>query len=342
LQPLTVDDGTPLPQITDMVMNAILLRANKALSQGQLDLLQHLKCKNGFFWLDVEDASSDDLKEFTSTLAIDLETATWLANPGKRARIEIDRQRVRISTCAINREGRLCMVRALYEPSAWLLTVHAGAGIAMDRARRFFSSLPDDQPVDWRRTIFIVLNELLAGFELVLEGLDESLDKLEIQIFESPRHDLLQELFGLRQQLLTFYRALIPHRDELRGFGMSAAGMMADHMEQQLHEYCDRVAGLVGDIGDKRQRVNDAIQAYSASVSNVQARVIDRLTIISAVFLPLTFLTGFFGMNFQWMIDHIGSAEAFLLLGIGLFAAVLAFMLVVFWREGWIGKDRQR
>ena len=78
------------------------------------------------------------------------------------------------------------------------------------------------------------------------------------------------------------------------------------------------------------------MQSYSASVSNVQGRVINRLTIISAVFLPLSFLTGFFGMNFQWMIGRIGSVEAFLLLGIGLFAAILAFMLGLFWWRGWL------
>ena len=90
------------------------------------------------------------------------------------------------------------------------------------------------------------------------------------------------------------------------------------------------------EIEHQRQRVADAMQSYSASVSNVQGRVINRLTIISAVFLPLSFLTGFFGMNFQWMIGRIGSVEAFLLLGIGLFAAILAFMLGLFWWRGWL------
>ena len=116
--------------------------------------------------------------------------------------------------------------------------------------------------------------------------------------------------------------------------------MLKGFFAKQLHEYSDRVVGLVEHVDDQRQRITDAMYGYSASVSNVQARVINRLTIISAVFLPLSFLTGFFGMNFQWMIDHIASAKAFVLLGIGLFGAILAFVLGLFWSLGWLGEKQ--
>jgi Mg2+ and Co2+ transporter CorA len=318
-------------------MKAIILDSNRTIVPGSLDTLSRRSPKQGFFWIDVDGASSSDLGNVAAALGIDPETALWLARPGKRARVEVDRQRVRISTWSIGRDGRPCMVLALNEASAWLLTVHTGAGSAMDRARRFFGVLPEDQPVDWRRTIFVVLNELLAGFEPVIEQCDESLDALETRIFESPRPELLRELSGMRQQLVTLHRALVPHRDELRDFGVSAAGMLAGPLEQHLHEYRDRVEWMVDDIGDKRRRVNDAIQGYGASVSNLQARVINRLTIISAIFLPLTFLTGFFGMNFQWMIDRIDSRDAFWVLGIGLFVGTLTFVLGLFWRLGWLG-----
>jgi magnesium transporter len=139
---------------------------------------------------------------------------------------------------------------------------------------------------------------------------------------------------------MSLHRALIPHRDEIRDFSVATAGMLPDFSAHQLHEYSDRVTGLVDDIDDLRQRVTDAMQSYSASVSNIQAGVINRLTIISAVFLPLTFLTGFFGMNFQWMIDRIDSREAFFGMGIGLFSAVLALVLWLFWRLGWLGVKR--
>jgi len=93
-------------------------------------------------------------------------------------------------------------------------------------------------------------------------------------------------------------------------------------------------------INDLRQRATEAMESYGTSVSNKQAQVINRLTIIAAVFLPLTFLTGFFGMNFQWMIDRLHSLESFLFLGVGLFVVILAVMLLLFRSLGWLGEKQ--
>jgi magnesium transporter len=321
-------------------MNATVLDAKRSIFQTSIDELPQRLPANGFFWLDIDGASAEELKTVASALRIDEETGAFLARFGKRARVEVAKQRIRLSTWTVEGADRLSEVHVLFAPSSWLLTVGTGAGPTMDRARSVLKLFAESESFDWRIAIIIVLNELLAGFGPLLEQYDDWLDKLEMQILQSPKKALLQELSVLRQQLLAVHRVLVPYRDEIRDFAVSAVGVMTDYLAQHLHEYTDRVVGLVDDIDDQRQRVTDAMQSYSASVSNVQARVINRLTIISAVFLPLTFLTGFFGMNFQWMIDRLASAEAFLWLGIGLFAAMLAFMLILFHSQGWLGEKQ--
>lgn len=318
-------------------MNATLLDAKKGIVQIAIDELGQRLPADGFFWLDIDGASAEELKTIASALRIDDDTKAWLPRFGKRApaRIDMEKQRVRISAWTVEDSGRLSEVHVLYAPSSWLLTAHIGAGLPMDRARGILKRFMERELFDWRIAI-IVLNELLAGFEPLMEHCSEGLDKLEMQIMQAPKKALLDELSLLRQQLLAVHRVMVPHRDEVRDFIGAALGVMTDRLAQDLREYGDRVVGLVDEIEHQRQRVADAMQSYSASVSNVQGRVINRLTIISAVFLPLSFLTGFFGMNFQWMIGRIGSVEAFLLLGIGLFAAILAFMLGLFWWRGWL------
>jgi magnesium transporter len=319
-------------------MNATLLDAtSKSVFQIAIDELPQRLPAGGFFWLDTDGASAEEVKTVAAALGIDEGTGAFLARCGERARFELAEHRVRLSTWTVEGSGGLSGVHVVYAPASWLLTVHTGAGPTMERARSMLKVFAESASFDWRLAIFIVLNELLAGFGPLLERYDDGLDTLELQILHSPKKALPQELSVLRQQLLAVHRVVVPYRDEIRDFAVSAGGVTTDLLAQHLHESSDRVVGLVDDIDDQRQRVTDAMQGYSASVSNVQARVINRLTIISAVFLPLTFLTGFFGMNFQWMIDRIASAEAFWSLGIGLFAAIVVFMVILFRSQGWLG-----
>jgi magnesium transporter len=71
------------------------------------------------------------------------------------------------------------------------------------------------------------------------------------------------------------------------------------------------------------------------SANLTQSQIMNRLTIISAVFLPMTFLTGYLGMNMQWMVHHIKSL-AYLFLGVGSFVAMLATALFLFKSRGWL------
>jgi magnesium transporter len=326
------------------MMDAIVVGEKKNIFRASLDELPQCLPAEGFFWVDIDGASAEEIKTVASILHIDEETSAWLPRFGKRAQFEIEKQRVRISTWSVESSNRLNEVHLLYAPSLWLLTVHRSAGATMDRARHMLKVFVESKSNDWRGMIFIVLNELLSGFDLLIEHCDEWLDMLEMQILQWPRKALLEELSRLRRHVVALHRVLVPHRDEIREFAVSTAEVLTDFNAKHLHEYSDRVVGLVEGIDYQRQRVTDAMQGYSASVSNAQARVINRLTIISAVFLPLTFLTGFFGMNFRWMINHIASQKAFVLLGIGSFAAILAFMLVLFRSLGWLGgkQDEKR
>jgi hypothetical protein len=81
------------------------------------------------------------------------------------------------------------------------------------------------------------------------------------------------------------------------------------------------------------------LDTHLSTVSNRLNVVVKQLTIIATVFLPLSFLTGFFGQNFGWMVNHITSLAAFLGAGIGLQVAVTVALLVVFRRRGWLSAD---
>jgi len=80
---------------------------------------------------------------------------------------------------------------------------------------------------------------------------------------------------------------------------------------------------------ERRQWMSNIIHDFSAEIARKQGEQINRLTLVSVIFLPVTALTGFFGMNFNWLIESIASGEAFLILGVLL--PLLSVVLTVAW-----------
>jgi magnesium transporter len=95
-----------------------------------------------------------------------------------------------------------------------------------------------------------------------------------------------------------------------------------------------RLADLVDSYRDLLSGTTDA---YLSVVSNQLNTVMKQLTIIATVFLPLSFLTGFFGQNFAWLVSRLGSLGAFLGLGLGTEVAAAAILYVLARRKGWLG-----
>jgi magnesium transporter len=312
------------------------------ISEGS-DMFEHLPT-DCFFWLDIEGASVEELQKVAAALHISEPTLSWLPRFGQHARLESNTQQTRISTWGVGASGIPSEVHILFTPSSWILSVHEDAGSSMDRARSVYKSFAQTIATRHFLGLLVILTALLESFDPMLERLDESLYALEEQIIEAPKGVQVEQLVKLRKRLWELHRFWEPLELAARDLSVvSKSGLtgISEHSEQIL-DYAERISDLVDRIGDLRQRATEAMESYGTSVSNKQSQVINRLTIISAVFLPLTFLTGFFGMNFQWMIDRQKSVGSFFFLGIGLFLVNLIATLSLFRSKGWLGEEKAK
>jgi len=85
---------------------------------------------------------------------------------------------------------------------------------------------------------------------------------------------------------------------------------------EELNDYAEQVEDIEHRLSDRSKWGSNILQDYVAAIAQRQGDQINRLTLVSLIFLPLTFITGFFGMNFGWMNEVIGSAHAFVALGV--------------------------
>jgi magnesium transporter len=141
----------------------------------------------------------------------------------------------------------------------------------------------------------------------------------------------------MRRQLVALRKVVLPQRDLLARLATGVAelpGMTAED-ERYFRDVYDHQIRIFDLLETYRDLLAAAHDVYLSTVSNRLNGVTKQLTVIATIFLPLSFVTGFFGQNFGWMVDHIGSSWAFLVLGIGSELAALAALVVMFKRRGW-------
>jgi len=224
--------------------------------------------------------------------------------------------------------------------SSYLVTVHQGhlsllAELA-ERVHQHAGPRPDHIMVLYR-----VIDTLVDGYFPVLASLDDEIDDLEDQILQRPTEQQLGRLFDMKRSLIAMRKVVTPQRDmfaTLLSSDDALPGMTpdAERYFRDLYDHLIRISDLVDSY---RDLLSGALDTHLSTVSNRLNVVMKQLTIIATVFLPLSFLTGFFGQNFGWMTSRLNSFGIFFGVGIGLQFLAVAALVVLFKQRGWLTSD---
>jgi len=217
----------------------------------------------------------------------------------------------------------------------YLITVHREPIPALERQRSHIEGrvVHSEQFVVYR-----VLDSLTDTFFPPLETMDDEIDALEDSIIAQPTDAQLQRIFQLKRDLLTMRKVITPQRD-LMARGIDALAEVPDFQLDErdyfrdVYDHLIRISDLVDSY---RDLLAGAMDAYLSTVANRQNEVMKQLTVIATIFLPLSFLTGFFGMNFAFQVNNIqNTLFAFLALAVGGCVASAAALWVYFKRKRW-------
>jgi magnesium transporter len=232
--------------------------------------------------------------------------------------------------------GSLVEVHCFYTEN-YLVTVHHDDCSELtklgERLRQRVGPVPDHVMLLYR-----VVDTLVDGYFPVLANLDDQIDQLEDEILERPTDQQLGQLFDMKRSLIAMRKVVSPQRDmfaTLLSGGDVLPGMTpdAERYFRDLYDHLIRISDLVDSY---RDLMSGALDTHLSTVSNRLNVVMKQLAIIATVFLPLSFLTGFFGQNFGWMVTRLTSLPAFLVLGIGLPILVVVVLVLLFRRWGWM------
>jgi magnesium transporter len=186
--------------------------------------------------------------------------------------------------------------------------------------------------------LYELADRLVADYMPVVERFDESIDRVQEQVFAEPKPTLLEEVFALKRAIAHLRRIIAPQREVFNKLARGDDAVIDAADRVFFRDIYDHLVRLYDINETLRDLVGGAMEAYLSVVNNRMNQVVKTLTIVTAFFMPLSFITGFFGMNFfqatastdAWT----GSAMFFLTLA----ALVLTPMGMYLWmrRRAWM------
>ncbi len=210
----------------------------------------------------------------------------------------------------------------------YLVTVHDSNCVALDEVRK---RLDQQKPSSEQFVIYRVLDALTDSFFPLLEDLEDRLERLDEEIFSEPSPDHLQPLTELRRDLVMLGRVATPQRDLLARHIddiLEVPGLQADSRDY-FRDIYDHAIRISDQIDSYRDLLIGSRDAYLSVTSNRLNEISKQLTVVATIFLPLSFIVGFFGQNFGWMVRNINSAAEFWLIGGG--SMVVSLLVLVVW-----------
>jgi magnesium transporter len=214
----------------------------------------------------------------------------------------------------------------------WLITVHEKGHPAIEVTnKRIDADLPGTIGKGADFVAYLVSDALVDHNFPLLDRFNDELEDLETAIFENPTRELLQRAFALKRNLVQVRRVLSPQRDVVGLLARRGINFVQEKTTLYFRDVYDHLVRLYEQIDAARDLLANAMEAYLSVVANKTNDITKQLTLFASIFMPLSFVVGFFGQNFT-VLNEPGffwaSLAVIVLLPLG--------MVGYFYKRGWL------
>jgi len=187
---------------------------------------------------------------------------------------------------------------------------------------------------------YAVLDVLVDRYYPVVEDLSERLDELEEVIVRDPQSEDLVGIHKVRRDVATLRRVGWPQREMVSEMARSPSPFVSEDVRVYLRDSFDHISQIMGRVDFCREVAVGLMDIYLSNLSHRQNEIMKVLTLMASIFIPLTFIAGIYGMNFEHMPELRFRGAYFAVLAVMVGLAV--FMVGYFRRRGWLGRRRRR
>jgi magnesium transporter len=187
--------------------------------------------------------------------------------------------------------------------------------------------------------MYALLDAIIDGFFPVLEDYGEAIEDLEDEVVSNPTRQTLEKIHKLKRELLMMRRAIWPQRDAINSLIRDGSDLISPEVRVYLRDCYDHAVQVLDMVETYRELASSLMDVYLSSVSNRMNEVMKLLTVISTIFIPLTFVAGVYGMNFNPEKSPLNMPELNWYYGYpmcwAVMGAIAASLVYYFYRKGW-------
>jgi len=180
---------------------------------------------------------------------------------------------------------------------------------------------------------YALLDAIIDGFFPLLEAYGERIERLEDEVVATPTRQTLEKIYQVRRELLELRRSIWPQRSAINSLIRGGSDLIGPEVRIYLRDCYDHVIQVLDMVETYRELASSLMDVYLSSVGNRMNEVMKLLTVISTVFIPLTFIVGLYGMNFKDIPEltwNWGYEVCWAVM-----IAIATILVIFFWRRGW-------
>ena len=289
---------------------------------------------NATVWLDVSTPTEDDLNWLTRAYNFHPLAIEDCRNFEQRAKVDAYEGYLFLSVGAIVRNDMMHVheMETFLGPD-YLITVHREKITALDwmRARCIADSRTGKYRPDF--LYYIIVDHIVDNVFPMMDSLEDDIDALEDEVLDHATQESLHRIFDLKRQLVDVRKVVGPMRDAMDVLADTRYEIIDPRTAIYFRDVYDHLVRIYDLIETSRDLLGNALDAYLSSVSNRLNDVMKRLTLFTTIFMPISFLVGFGGMNFVGIPFDNPLALGIMLL---LIVAFPSGMLIYYRHKNWV------
>lgn len=293
-----------------------------------------------FLWVDLTDYRPADLEALRTDLSLPEGAVRTALAAWQRPRLTVFGEQFFVAVTVARVRSRASHVLAeeldLFVGRNYLLSAHKHSLPFAERVLERAAQNPDLLTLDSAAMLAILLDELLAHYERLTEGLQDAIEALEERALRDQTDAFLAQLLHLKRYVFAVYRLADQHRVVFAAFLRPDFPLTGgETIEPYFRDLDERLSRLMDGLAATKESVNGAFDLYVSQASHRTNDIMKLLTMVSVILLPMTIILGFFGTNFET--PSFTSFSAFMIMVVAI-TLITVTILLLFRRLGWLSR----